>query len=75
MRLVSLAYELPLANEGTKWREMPQCMESETVTLDGMPTSKVVGGTYRGTPSETSYVYLFCAYELIWLVVNCTASA
>ena len=59
MRLVSLAYGLPLAYEGTKWWEMPRCTEFETATLDGMPTSKVVGSTYHGTPSETSHVYLF----------------
>ena len=50
-------------------------MEFETATLDGMPTSKLVGGTYRGTPSETSYVYVFCPYKFIWSVVYCAASA
>ena len=75
VRLVSLAYRLPLAYEGTKWREMPRCTEFETATLDGMPTSKLVGGTYRGTPSETSYVYLFCAYEFVWPDIFCAASA
>ena len=75
VRLVSLAYGLPLAYEGTKWRETLQCTKFETATLDGMPTSKLVSGTYRGTPSETSYMYLFCAYELLWSVIYCAASA
>ena len=44
-------------------------MEFGTATLDGMPTFKLVGGTYRGTPSETSYVHVFGAYELLWTVV------
>ena len=39
-------------------------MESEIATLDGMPTSKPVSGTYRGTSLETSYVYVFCAYKI-----------
>ena len=75
VRLVSLAYGLPLANKDTNWWEMLQCMEFETATLDGMATSKLVSGTYRGTPSETSYVYVFCAYEFIWLVIFCAVSA
>ena len=50
-------------------------MEFETATLDGMPTSKLASGTYRGTPSETSYVYLICAYGFIWSIVYCAASA
>ena len=75
VRLISLAYGLPLAYKGTKWRETLRCTEFETATLDGMPTFKLVGGTYRGTPSETSYVYLFCAYEFIWSVIYCAASA
>ena len=75
VRLASLAYGLPLANEGTKWQETPWCTESETATLDGMLTSKLVGGTYRGTPSETSYVYLFCAYKFTWSVIYYAASA
>ena len=50
-------------------------MELETATLDGMPTSKLVGGTYPGTPSEISYGYVFCAYEFIWLVDYCAALA
>ena len=74
MRLVSLAYGLLLANKDTKWREIPQCMEFETVTYDGMLTNKLVGGTYHGTPSETSYVYVFCAYEILWSVIYCAAS-
>ena len=64
MRLVSLAYGLRLADKSTKWREMPLCTEVETVTLDGMPTTKLVGSTYRGTSLETSYVYVFCAYKI-----------
>ena len=75
VRLVSLAYGLPLAYKGTKWWEMLRCTEFETATLDGMPTSKLVGSTYHGTPSETSYVYVFCAYEFIWSVVYCAALA
>ena len=74
MRLFSLAYGLALANKGTKWWEMPRSTEFETATLDGIPTSKVVGGTYHGTPSETSYVYVFCAYEFIWSVIYCAVS-
>ena len=68
MRLVSLAYRLLTANKDTKRQEMPRCTESETMTLDDMPTFKLVGGTYLGTPSETSYVFVFCAYEFLWSV-------
>ena len=75
VRLVSLACGLPLAYEGTKWREMLWCTEFETATLDGMLTSKLVGGTYCGTPSETSYMFVFCAYKFTWLVIYCAASA
>ena len=75
VRLVSLAYGLMVAKEGTKWWETLGCTEFETATLDSMPTSKLVGGTYHGTPSETSYVYVFCAYKFIWSVGYCAASA
>ena len=69
VRLVSLAYGLPLAYKGTKWRETPWCTKLETTALDGMPTSKLVGGTYHGTPLETSYVYVFYADELLIMVI------
>ena len=49
--------------------------EFDTTTLDGMPASKLVGSTYHGTPLETSYVYVVCAYEFTWLVNYCAVSA
>ena len=75
VRLVSLAYGLPLAYESIKWREMLRCTEFETATLDGMPTYKPVGGTYCGTSSKKSYMNVFCACKFLWSVSFCAMLA